>query len=400
MIALTVQGLPILSILNQIAIILAVGIVMKVLCDKTKAPFIVALILSGTLLASVPLLEITSLGFLPELLRVLALIIIVFVNGFYLRVESIKKESNIVIPLATLGVILTAIIITAITYYVLSLPLLPAAFMGALLSGTDPAAVSRLLKKKGARLQTIINSESILNQPLTVILPLILFNYVMFKTPLWITVPFYIGKLILLVGIGIVIGLIGFFLGQRILDLLHVDLEVIAGIMIAIGVYVLAENLGGSGILAVGITSILLSSSKVPQKEAFTEFNKELAFLFTVFVFVMLGMQFSLQELAHLSITRLDLLTVLFAIIVARLITVQVISYKSDLSVNERLQLGLISPKGLAPAALAPLIFIMAAAKPELISPESAFTVVKIVYLTIIISVLTSILIFRATEKK
>jgi len=385
-------------LLNQIAVILAVGIVLKVLSDKTKAPFIVSLIIAGTLLASTPFFNLESMGVLPDLLRVLALIIIVFVNGFYLKLDSLKKESGIVIPLATVGVILTALIITAITYFVLGLPLLPAAFMGALLSGTDPAAISRLLKKKGARLQTIINSESILNQPLTVILPLILFSFVMAETPVAVAVGESFLKFVLLVAVGALVGLLGFFIGQRILTLLHVDLEEIAGIMIAVGVYVLAEAAYGSGILAVGITSILLNSSKVPKKEAFTSFNKELAFLFTVFVFVMLGMQFSVQDLTSLSITRLDLITVLFAVIVARFITVLVISYKSSLAIKERLRLGLMSPKGMAPAALAPLIFIMAA-KSDLISMESAFAVVKIVYLTIIISVLASIIVFRATEK-
>lgn len=396
---LTGSEIDIAIVLNQIAVILAIGIILKLLSEKIKSPFIVSLILAGTLLASTPFFKIESLGFLPELIRVLALIIIVFVNGFYLRIDSLKKESNIVLPLATVGIILTASIITLISYYALGLPLLAAAFMGAVLSGTDPAAISSLLKKKGGRLQTIINSESILNQPLTVILPLVLFNFVMAEEAhIALTVGLSIGKLILLAGVGLIIGLVGFFVGQKILNLLHVELEEIGGIMIAVGVYALAESLHGSGILAVGITSILLNSSKVPKRELFTEFNKELAFLFTVFVFVMLGMQFSAQELASLSITRLELLTVLFTVIVARFVTVYVISYKSSLTMQERLRLGLMGPKGLAPAALAPLIFVMAS-NSELVSMESAFTVVKIVYLTIIISVLLSIIVFRLTEE-
>ena len=400
MLPVTAPVINVEAVLAQIAVILAVGLLLKVLSDRLKTPFIVALILAGTLLASAPFFNIESMGFLPGLIRVLALIIIVFVNGFYIRLDSIKKESSIVIPLATIGVVLTALILTAITYFVLGLPLLAAAFMGALLSGTDPAAISNMLKEKGGRLQTIINSESILNQPLTVILPLLLFDFVMAgETPIPILVGFSLGKLILLAGVGILIGLLGFFLGQRILDMLQSGLEEIAGIMIAVGVYVLAESLGGSGILAVGITSVLLNSSKVPKKQSFTEFNKELALLFTVFVFVLLGMQFSIQELAEMSITRLDLITMLFAVVAARFITVMAVTYKSNLSMHERISLGLISPKGMAPAALAPLVFTMAAVNPALVSMDSALAVVKIVYLTIIISVLVAILTFKATRK-
>ncbi len=384
-------------ILNHITTILVIGIALKVLSDKTKFPFVVLLILSGTLLASTAYFNIEALGFLPELLRVLALIIVVFVNGFYLKIDTIKKESGIVLPLATIGVVLTALIITAITYFVLGLPLLPAAFMGALLSGTDPAVLSELLKK-GGRIQTIINSESILNQPLTVIMPLILYDFIVAaESPLEV---FFgsIGKFIMLVGVGLVIGILGYLAGKKLLKMLPEDLEVVAGLMIALGVYVLAENLLGSGILAVGIASILLSSAKVPKKHTITSFNKELAFIFTVFVFIMLGMEFSLQNLAQLTITRLDILAVLFAVIIARFVTVHVMTYKSDLAMRDRMRLGLISPKGMAPAALAPLVFLMAA-NSDLVTLDSAFTVVKIVYLTIIISVLASVFIFRATEK-
>jgi len=385
-------------VLNHIATILVIGIALKVLSDKTKFPFVVLLILSGTLLASTAYFNIEALGFLPGLLRVLALIIVVFVNGFYLKVDTIKKESGIVLPLATIGVVLTALIITAITYFVLGLPLLPAAFMGALLSGTDPAALSELLKKGGGRIQSIINSESILNQPLTIIMPLILFDFIVaVESPLEV---FFgsVGKFIMLVGVGLVVGIFGYIAGKKILKMLSEDLEVVAGLMIALGVYVRAENFMGSGILAVGIASILLSSAKVPKKHTITSFNRELALIFTVFVFMMLGMEFSLQNLAQLTITRIDILAVLLAVLVARFVTVHVITYKSDLSMHDRMRLGLVSPKGMAPAALAPLVFLMAA-RSDLVTLDSAFTVVKIVYLTIIISVLASVFIFKATEK-
>jgi len=399
---LPVEGAPldVELILLQISVILAVGITLKVISGKTKAPFIVMLILAGTLLASTPYFNIESMGVLPDLIRVLALITIVFVNGFYLRVDSLKKMSNIVIPLATIGVVLTALIITTTTYQLLGLPLIAAVFMGALLSGTDPAAISDLLKKKGVRVQTIINSESILNQPLTVILPLLFFDFVVGgESSILIQGVMSVGKLALLGGVGAFVGLIGFFIGQRIINTLSEGFEEITGIMIAVGVYVLAQQFGGSGILAVGITSILLSSSKGSKKTSFMELNKELAFIFTVFVFVMLGMQFSVQDLTALSITRFEMITVLFAVVLARFVTVMVVSYKSDLSKRERLRLGLISPKGMAPAALAPLIFIMAAVNPGLVSMDSALSVVKIVYLTILISILVSVVVFKATEE-
>jgi len=391
MIILTIELTSVLNILTQIAIILALGFALKLFCEKTNMPFIVALILSGTLLASVSLLKIEELGVIPDTLRMLALIIVVFANGFYLKLENLLKQGTLIVTLSTLGVLLTASIVALISHALLGLALLPALFMGAILSGTDPAVVANLLKKMPEKLQTILNMESILNQPLTVILPIIIFDFAIAKTPLPIAVPIYFGKLIVLVSIGFITGLIGFFIGQKVLKLAGVELEEIAGLVVALSVFALAENLGGSGILAVGITSILLNSSKAAVKETFSEFNRELALLFTIFVFVMFGMQFPVQLLSTLEITRFDVIVVIFSVVTARLFTVAVVSYKSGLSWNERLKLGLIAPKGMGPAALAPLALTMAATS-EFVSMQAALTIMKIVYLTIIISALLSII--------
>ncbi|GEM_PF-2328397 len=394
-----------LAVLNQVAVIIAIGIFLKLICERFRFPTIVALIVSGTLFASLGILNLESLGFLPDLIRVLALIIVVFANGFYLKVDTIKKEYGIVLPLATIGVLLTVTIIAGFGYFLLGLPLLIAAFMGAALGGTDPAAISSVLSKTPDKIQTVLNSESIMNQPLTVILPLVILDFLansgrtMEGIGALAIVPVYLLQFFLLVGVGVIVGLVGFFGGQALLNYLRGRNEELAGLMIAIGVYVLAENFFGSGILAVGITSILLNSHKKQEKKSFREFNKEMAFLFTTFVFVMLGMTFTLEKLAEFPITRLEIVTILIAIFAARLLSVWVITFRTELNLKERLRLSLISPKGIAPAALAPLLLIVGGGI-QGFDAIAAQTVVKIVYLAIIISILISLIVFAATKKK
>jgi cell volume regulation protein A len=394
MIFLSIGLADILGILTQIAIILGIGFILKLFSDRTNAPFVVLLILSGTALATISVLHIQKLGVIADTLRMLALIIVVFANGFYLKTQNILKQGSLILTLATFGVILTATIVAFIAHSLLGLALLPALFLGSLLCGTDPAVVASIMNKFPKKIQTILNTESIMNQPLTVILPLIIFDFVVYKPAIVIALPLYMAKLVLLAGVGIVIGLTGFFIGQHILRLAGVELEEIAGLVIALIVYVLAENLGGSGIVAVGITSVLLNSSKAPTKETFTEFNRELALIFTIFVFVMLGMEFPLQMLDVLEVTRFDFIVVIFSVVLARLITILVVTYKSNLAIAERIKLGLIAPKGIGPAALAPLALAMAATS-EFISMQAAFTIIKIVYLTIIISALLAIIVAR-----
>jgi NhaP-type Na+/H+ or K+/H+ antiporter len=372
------KPMGILGPLTQIAVVLLLGIVLKALSKRTGFPFIVALILAGTAAVSIGLLDINTWGGLSELIRTLALIIIVFSAGFHLQLREMQRDSKIIMLLATLGVMMTFAIITGITYSLLNISLLTAAFLGALLSGSDSAAITESTGEK-SRLTTILLSESVFNQPLTLILPLLLLDYLVKPELAILNIP----KLLLLVIVGGAVGLAGAVLGQKILLNLRTEHEEIAGLMIAISVFVIAENMLGSGILAVAITALLLSSRQIPRKEVLGTFSRQLAFLFTVFVFVLLGMQFSFQQLAQLSITREEIIAVIVALVIARVCSTLLVLFRTSLSLKERIKIGLIAPKGIAPAALAPLLFAHGF--------SDALTVVKIVYIAIITSVFISI---------
>tara|TARA_Y100000310_G_scaffold331605_1_gene405453 strand:- start:483 stop:1751 length:1269 start_codon:yes stop_codon:yes gene_type:complete len=377
-----IEPISVLGLLTQIATVLIIGVALKEISNRTGFPFIVALILAGTAAASIGLLEITAWSGFGELIRTLALIIIVFSAGFRLQLREIKKDSKVIMMLATLGVLITFALITGLMFSLLSISLITAAFLGALLSGSDSASITESGNVKG-RLTTILLSESVFNQPLTLILPLLLLDYIVKPELALLNIP----KFFLLVGVGAAVGFVGAVLGQKILLSLKTDHEEIAGLMIAVSVFVIAENLFGSGILAVAITALLLSSRHIPAKEVLGTFSQQLAFLFTVFVFVLLGMQFSFQQLAQLSITRSEIIAVVITLVVARLASSMIVLFKTGLGLKERLKIGLIAPKGIAPAALAPLLLVTGF--------PGAIQVVKIVYIAIIISVFLSLIFFK-----
>ncbi len=379
--AIPLAQIPTIELLTQIAIVLFLGVMLNFGSKKTGFPFIVALILVGTAGVSFGFLDMGKwIGF-SELIRTLALIIIVFSAGFHLQLQEIKKESKIILMLATLGVLITASFITGITFYLLSIPLITAAFLGTLLSGSDPAAISCGTGSECSikdKLSRIILSESVFNQPLTLILPLLLLDFVTKPELALLNIP----KFFLMIVVGTAVGVVGAGLGQKILISLRTEHEEIAGLMIAISSYVIAENLFGSGILAVAVTALLLSSRNIPEKDVLGTFSEQLAFLFTVFVFILLGMQFSFQQLIQLSITRYEIIAVVAALIIGRLLSSIIVLFRTPLKLVERIKIGLISPKGIGPAALAPLLIVHGVVGGE--------TVVKIVYIAIIASIIIS----------
>lgn len=372
------------GVLEQVAVILALGVALKVLGDRIKFPSIVLFVLGGTMLASYGLVNMSGLQALPELVRTLALIIVVFSAGFYLNLGQVMKQSRTLLWLASFGVLITALIISGLTLYILPVSLLTAAFLGVLLCGTDPAAVASGLEKRHGKVLTILSAESLFNQPLTVILPLLLLDYIIRPETAWLNAP----KLISLVVVGAGIGIVGAKAGEYALRAARRSHEEIVGLAIAIITYAVAENLFGSGILAVAVCSVLLTSTKIPEKKWLGMFHKELAFLFTIFVFMLLGAEFTFEELLF---TKLEIFAIIVALITARFVMTLLILYKSDLRLKDQIRVGLIAPKGMAPAALAPLLLLY----PLQIDPVTAMFIVKIVYLAIIVSTLFSLIAMK-----
>jgi len=378
-----------IAIITQLAIILALGIVAKAISNKSKSPFVILLVVFGTVFASFGALNLEVLGEWAGVIRVLALIVVVFSAGFHLKLKEVQADSRIIMSLATLGVFLTMAIISGITFALLSIPLLSAIVLGALLSGSDSAAISSTGgPEEKNRVKTILLTESVFNQPLTLILPLVLLDFFTKPEMAWFNIP----KLFAMIGIGLVVGIGGAFWGQKILEASRHKHEQIIGLMIAIGVYVIAENFFGSGIVAVAVTSLFLSSTTKKETHLLGKFTQQLAFLFTIFVFVMLGMQFTLGELASLGITRYEVIVIAVALVIARLVSVGLISYKSSLGFLERVKLGLVSPKGIAPAAMAPIFVAYGITGSDI--------VLKIVYIAIVVSIFLSLVAFGFSSGK
>src|SRR5258706_13414366 len=148
-------------------IVLAAGILSGFAAQKLKVPDVVGLLVAGILLgpAALGLIHIKADSALNQLILMFGSSYILFDGGASLRFEVLKKVWISITVLATLGVLVTALITAAAAFYLLQLPWIVALQLGMAIASTDPATlvpIFRQVKIRDSVAQTVM-SESAFN---------------------------------------------------------------------------------------------------------------------------------------------------------------------------------------------------------------------------------------------
>jgi cell volume regulation protein A len=231
----------------------------------------------------------------------LALVVILFEGGLGLKRPMLKKAVAPAIGLATLGVVVTAVIVGASIVLLLHAPWPAALLVGATLAPTDAAAVMSVLRSNDlpvpARVTHVLELESGLNDPMSVFLTIGLVQYLIH--PAGMTVPrgllFFAQEL----GGG---ALIGFGGGYALLWLLrrtwvHAPLYPVLALSGALLLFGAAQTLGASGFLAVYLAGAMVGVNESRAANSVTHFFEPLGWLAQISLFLMLGLLVSPHEL-------------------------------------------------------------------------------------------------------
>lgn len=310
----------------------------------------------------------------------IVLIFVLFAGGFNSQYHKLKAIIKPAIVLATVGVIITAIVsalfFKSITGYSLGISFL----IASIISSTDAAAVFSILKNK-----TIINKvgsltevESAANDPMAIILTTFVINYlvgsnigstgeVLFKF-FWQ----FIGGI--LIGWGI--GILTFKLLKYVLNLYkeYIFLFLIGVILFTYG---LAIQFHASGALAAFFCGITLGNKKFPLKQGISSFVETISFITNVSLFILLGLLVFPKEFIH--IWKEAVLLFLIITFIGRPLSIYICSLKWKLSFKEGVFLNWSGIRGAVPIILAtyPLAAGMAEGK----------DIFNIIFLCVLISI-------------
>jgi cell volume regulation protein A len=391
--------------------LLGLGIIIANLLKKAKVPDTFFLLLLGLLLGptiylnpavtpyiSTVLVDVSRMGSIPDFLRVLALIMVVFTGTFNLGLRAFRRFGHLAVNLALAGVIFNTVVMGLVASALFGFDIVYSFLMAAVVSGTCTSVVFAFEDslKRARKVLNVIKVESILNSPLSVLLPVIFLDLVAIAPGAIIEPMKYLSQFWVMVAVGVGAGLI---LGLGISKVLKGMLKEYSALMlfaVALITYALAENVGGSGMLAVAVCGLIAGSHIKQNDSEVQKFDDHLSEMLRISVFTLLGAQVTL--LIGLEEFLVILMFFLIMFFIRPVFLFPVLGKKrKDFDRREFLLMSFVTPRGLSAAAMAPIV---ASALIAVGSPDAAGRIMNTIFLVIMFSVLFSTAVAIAMGRK
>ncbi len=192
---------------------------------------------------------------------------LLFAGSLHVNLLQLKGAWTTVLSYSTLGVIISTLIIGVLSYFVfgwfgINVSLTVCFLFGALISPTDPIAVIGILSQYNIppKLKTEIVGESLFNDGVGVVVFAVIFSLISGGNDAFTfgnISKLFVVEVIGGIGIGLVIGYIGFLLMKSI-D--HYQTEILITLAVVTGGYSLASAMHSSGPLAMVVAGLLIGN--------------------------------------------------------------------------------------------------------------------------------------------
>jgi potassium/hydrogen antiporter len=223
----------------------------------------------------------------------IALALILFDGGLRTRFASFRNVLGPAVTLATVGVLITALLTAPVAKLVLGISWVQALLIGAVVASTDAAAVFFLINARGLRLRprvrAVLEVESGTNDPFAVFLALLLVEILLLGEQSWSHALFTFLRDAIL---GCIIG----FAGGQIITLVLNRLTLAQGLhapfvaVSALVVFAFANALHASGFLAVYLAGLVVGNKQTRAHNSVVVFLDAITWLAQIVMFVLLGL--------------------------------------------------------------------------------------------------------------
>ncbi|MCL2334508.1 MAG: potassium/proton antiporter [Endomicrobia bacterium] len=291
---------------------------------------------------------------------IVALSYILFYGGLSTGWKDIKPILKTGIVLATLGVLITAVIMAFFASFIFHMGWKESFLLGAIVSSTDAAAVFSVLRSKnitlGGKLRSLLEFESASNDPMAVFLTI--------SALMLITIPGetpfdMIPEFVLEMGVGLIFGLgLGWF-SVKIINKINLDYDGLYPVLftvIVLLIYSAASIFKGNGFLAVYVAGIVIGNKRFIHKNSLIRFNEGISWLMQITMFVALGLLLNPSEL--LPYISAGIVAALVLMFVARPVGVYLCTAFTNMKFNEKAMVSWVGLRGAVPIILATFPFV------------------------------------------
>ncbi len=380
-------------------VILGTGSLSGLLARRLAIPDVVVYLLAGMLLGPqlIGLIDIKADSALNQVILIFGACYILFDGGASLRLAVLKQVWITIVVIATVGVLITGAITAAAAYWILGVPAIVAALLGAATASTDPATLVPVFRQVPIRervAQTVM-SESALNDATGAIAT---FAVLAVAAGAQFSLGASLAGLGKQAALGLIVGgvlgyLAALFVAHERLAFLA-EYAPLVTLMAVIGAYLGADDLQASGFMAVFTFGVVLGNKDAfgfamgeREQARLEEFVGTTALIMRMFIFILLGAQVDFALMSRYLAG--GVMVVVVFMLVARPITVFLCAApdrRARWSFKEMLFMCWTRETGVIPAALAGLLLGMKAPGADVVASVTFIAVL----MTILIQATTT----------
>jgi CPA1 family monovalent cation:H+ antiporter len=286
--------------IERIEILLFIASLVAIFARRLQIPYTIGLVITGWVLAWVAVAP--NVHFSKELVYGVLLPPLIFEAAFHLKWRHLRADLAPVLVLATAGVVIAAGVTAAILHLATGVSWSTSIIIGVVLSATDPVSVLSLLKEYGlsGRVRLLVEAESLFNDGTTAVLFALTLALVSGSATLGDLAGFSVIAILGALAIGVLVG--GFCLvlaGKTDDHLVEITVTTIA----AFGSFILAEDIGASGVLSTLVAGMILGNlghfgAITPRgREATVSFWEFIGFVANSLIFLLIGIELTSQHL-------------------------------------------------------------------------------------------------------
>ncbi len=365
------------------AVLLLSGVLLSKTSSHLGVPSLLLFLGLGMIAGSEGLIGIEFEDFgLAQRYGIVALAFILFSGGAGTAWRDISRVLVPGVALATVGVLLSAVVLGAIAAAVLGLPLLQGMLLGSVIASTDAAAVFSILRSRGVaivpRIRHLLELESGSNDPAAVFLTVGMIALIQGTAD-------GVFDLVTLFLVQMGVGLVGGWVLARgavaLINRLHLEYDGLYPALTVAFVLLTYEGtawLGGSGFVATYVAGVTVANAEFLHKRSLLRFHDAVAWLMQISMFVLMGLLVFPSHLLPVAGQALLLAAVLM--LVARPMAVLLTLVPFRMPVREIAFVSWVGLRGATPIILATFPVVAGVADAE--------TIFNVVFFVVLLSVL------------